>query len=92
MSETTEPAIPIRAALPMEAYRSLLDAAEKDLGALSRTGVHVAWDVIEGRGATLEAVATIVDVAGGTLDLGTRLTYAGRWEAGGYVRWTRKQD
>lgn len=92
MTDTTEPAIPIRAALPLQAYRDLFDLTERDLGSLSRTGVRVAWDVTEGQGATVTAVATVLNVAGGTLDVGTQVTYAGRWTAGGFVQWTRKND
>lgn len=90
MSETTEPAIPIVAALPIQAFRDLMDLTEVDLGRLSRTGVRVAWDVTEDQGARVSAVVTVMDVAGGQLAVGTQVRYAGRWTAGGFVQWTRQ--
>lgn len=91
---TTEPAIPIRAALPVQAYRDLLDLTEMDLGSLSRTGLRLAYDVTEldagGAAAAVSAVVTVLDVGGGTLDVGAQVRYTGRWTLGGFVQWTRQ--
>lgn len=88
--ETTEPAIPIRAALPMAAYRDLMDLTEVDLGGLSSNGLRVAFDITEAKDARLSAVVTVLDVAGGTVDVGAQVRYSGRWTVGGYVQWMRK--
>lgn len=90
MSDTTEPAIPIRAALPQQAYDDLMSLAKAEIGGLQHTGWRVAYDITEDRQARISAVVTVLDVRGGTLDVGTQVKYAGRWTAGGFVQWTRK--
>jgi hypothetical protein len=87
-----EPAIPIRAVLPLQAHRDLLQLAETDLGGLSRTGVKVAFDVIED-GAEVKALVTVMDVGPGTLDAGVRVqAYRGRPVSyGGFVQWTKEE-
>jgi hypothetical protein len=88
--ETTEPAIPVIAALPFQAHRDLIDLAEVDLGGLSNTGLRIAWDITETRDAKLTAVGTVMHVAGGTIDIGVSVRYAGHWTASGFVQWVRK--
>jgi hypothetical protein len=90
VSETTEPAIPIRAALPIQAHRDLLDLAEMDLGGLGRNGLRLALDITEDQHAKLSAVVTVLDVAGGTLDVGAQVKYSGRYTVGLYVQWSRQ--
>jgi hypothetical protein len=90
MSDTTEPAIPVIAALPFQAHRDLNDLAEMDLGGLGNTGLLIAWDITETKAAKLTAVGTVMEVKGGTLDIGVQVSYAGQWTAGGFVQWTRK--
>lgn len=90
MTDTTEPAVPVVAAIPIQAYQDLLHLAAADIGGLHGTGVRVAWDFTEGQGATVQAVATVLHVTGGTLDAGVKVTYRGRAVGyGGFVQWTR---
>jgi hypothetical protein len=88
--ETTEPAIPIIAALPFQAHRDLNDLAEVDLGGLSNTGLRIAWDITETKHARISAVGTVMHVGGGTIDVGVQVQYTGQWTAGGFVQWIRK--
>lgn len=90
MSETTEPAIPVRAAIPMQAYDDLLQLARADIGGLAGTGVRVAWDITE-HGANVKAVATVMRAWGGKLDAGVQVTYHGRPVTyAGFIQWTRQ--
>lgn len=91
MSETTEPAIPVIAPIPVDAYRDLLQLAEVEIGGLSRTGVRLALDITDAGNAEVRAVATVTKVAGGRLDLGARVVFRGRPTSyGGYIQWTRE--
>lgn len=90
-AKTTEPAIPVVAAIPVDAYRDLLQLAEVEIGGLSRTGVRLALDITEAGNAEVRAVATVTKVAGGRLDLGARVTFRGTPTSyGGYIQWTRE--
>jgi hypothetical protein len=91
MSDTTEPAIPVIAPVPVQAYRDLLQFAEIDLGGLSRTGVRVAVDITEDKDATVKAIVTVAHVNGGRLDIGAKAAYRGRFVSyGGFVQWSRE--
>ncbi len=88
----TEPAVPIVAAIPVDAYRDLLQLAEVEIGGLSRTGVRLAFDITEAAGAEVRAVATVTKVAGGRLDAGVKVTFRGKPTSyGGYIQWTRER-
>jgi hypothetical protein len=88
--DTTEPAIPVIAALPFQAHRDLIDRAEVDLGGLRNTGLRIAWDITETKQARISAVGTVLQIAGGTIDVGVQVQYTGQWTAGGFVQWSRK--
>lgn len=87
MSETTEPAIPVKAALPIAAQVDLLMTAMREWPESKENGALLSWDITE-RGVTLQAVGTLQDWSAGVV--GVR-TWDGHWEAGGFVRWTPRQ-
>lgn len=90
MSDTTEPAIPVRALIPLQAHRDLLQFAEADLGGLSRTGVKIDYEVLKGwQAGTVRAIFT-VKKGRDEFDAGVKVTYHGREVSyGGFVQWTR---
>jgi hypothetical protein len=92
VTDSSEPAIPIVAALPLQAHRDLLDLAEVHLGGLNKPGLRLQVDVTEDRAANLTATVTALNVAGGKLDVGARLKYTGRYSGSVYVQWTRSTD
>jgi hypothetical protein len=91
MADTTEPAIPVLAALPIPAHRDLTDLVEAEMTRLGHAQALVKVEVTEDRRAILTAVARIYDNDHNEIDVGGALTYTGRrWAGGGFIRWTRK--
>ncbi|WP_291982014.1 hypothetical protein [Luteitalea sp.] len=90
-TKPTEPAIPVVAVVPVDAYADVLALAEAELGSLKRTGLRIALQMTEAKDAKVTAVLTVKDVAKGDLDIGGFLTrrYTGRWVGGLYLQWTQ---
>jgi hypothetical protein len=92
MSDPNEPAVPIVAALPMQAYEDLFHLAKAEIGGLAGTGVRVAWDFTEAEGVNVRAVATVMHVKGGKVDAGVQVKFHGRPVSyGGFIQWTREE-
>lgn len=87
-----EPAIPIRALVPVQAINDLVDFAAVELGSLRRTGIRLTFDLTEQRDTRVMAVLTVTDVAKGTMDVGAYVTrrYVGQWVAGAYLQWMQQ--
>jgi hypothetical protein len=84
---TTEPAIPVIAAVPLRSLRELLETAERDWPQATQDGAQVAMKV-DARGVSVAATLSVHDWQGAVL--GTR-TYDGQWEISGLIRWVPRQ-
>lgn len=87
MSETTEPAIPVIAPVPLASLQDLLATAARDWPNATQPGAQVAMKV-DARGISVAATLSVHDWNGAVL--GTR-TYDGYWEVSGLVRWSPRQ-
>jgi hypothetical protein len=88
--DITEPAIPIRAALPVQSIKDLLRLAEQDLGGLDRPGVRIDLEFTEERAARVTATVKVYEVNNGEVTAGAiaERSYAGKWRGGVFVQWT----
>lgn len=83
--ETTEPAIPVIAPLPVGAYASLLDLAKREWPQLQQPGARVAFDITARKDASVLAVVSVHEVDVGAV---VRREFTGAWSAGGFLQWT----
>lgn len=86
--EQTEPAIQVIAPIPVQSIRDLMHLADRDFGGLDRPGVRVAFDITRQGDLRVAGVVKVHDVEGALL---AERTYDGRWRAGVFVQWTKRE-
>lgn len=82
-AETLEPAIPVIAPVPHASLIELLGKVAKHWPESTEPGVNLAWH-IDQHGAGIAATFSAHRWDGGVIG---RRTFAGEWEASGFVRW-----
>lgn len=88
MSDTTAPAIPVVAAVPLKSLKALLTQAEQDWPQATQPGAALAFRVDQQGVAVVGTLTLHDDVTARVL---ASRTYDGHWEIGGQVRWSPRQ-